>query len=105
MKRLFEILWVIDRFLRRLLLAAVHGYQRYLGWLLGGQCRFVPTCSHYAEEALQRGPLVPAIGLILWRLLRCQPLCKGGFNPVPRWMNRNPRWFAVKEKDETPKST
>lgn len=95
MMRIFR--W-LDRALRRVLLAAVRGYQKYLGWLLGGHCRFVPSCSHYAEEALQRGPLMPAIGLIVWRLVRCQPLCKGGFDPVPRWMGRDRKQF-VGEKD------
>jgi len=80
----------VDRLLRRALLAGVHFYQRWLGWLLGGHCRFQPTCSCYAEEALQRGPLIPALWLIVWRLARCQPLCKGGFDPVPEWMNKAP---------------
>lgn len=72
-----------DKAARRVLLAGVHGYQRWLGWLLGGQCRFVPSCSCYAEAALHNGPLWRAVGLILWRLLRCQPLCRGGFDPAP----------------------
>ncbi len=83
----------VDYHLRRFFLALVRGYQTYLGWLLGGRCRFVPSCSCYAEEALQRGPLVPALMLIVWRLLRCQPLCKGGMDPVPDWMTRGGRWI------------
>ncbi|MCC6547056.1 membrane protein insertion efficiency factor YidD [Candidatus Sumerlaeota bacterium] len=83
-----KLLRAVDIALCRFLLALVHGYQRYLGWLLGGQCRFVPSCSCYAEEALHRGPLVPALCLIIWRLLRCQPLCKGGMDEVPRWLGR-----------------
>lgn len=80
----------IDRALRRGLLLLVHFYQRRLGWILGGHCRFVPSCSCYAEEALQRGPLAQAVGLIVWRLVRCQPLCRGGFDPVPEWMGKEP---------------
>ena len=76
----------LDRGARRVLLAGVHGYQRWLGWLMGGHCRFVPSCSFYAEEALVRGPLLPAVWLIVWRLLRCQPLCRPGMDPVPEWM-------------------
>jgi len=46
-------------------------------------CRFSPTCSHYAAEAVRtRGALV-GTGLTLWRLLRCTPLSAGGFDPVP----------------------
>ena len=83
-----KLLRTIDRLLCRGFLALVRGYQRYLGWLLGGHCRFMPSCSCYAEEALQRGPLIPALGLIAWRLLRCQPLCKGGIDEVPTWLHR-----------------
>ncbi len=87
--RVLRRVWLLlDRGGRRLLLYVVWGYQRYFGWLLGGQCRFLPSCSHYAEEALQRGPLFPAVGLILWRVVRCQPLCRGGEDPVPEWMGR-----------------
>lgn len=91
---------MIDRALRRMLLAGVHGYQRYLGWLLGGYCRFVPSCSCYAEEALQRGPLWKAVPLIIWRLARCQPLCRGGFDPVPESLNRDPEKMVHTEDRE-----
>lgn len=87
--RALKLFWLpLDRGTRRVLLLVVWGYQKYLGWLLGGHCRFLPTCSCYAEEALQRGPLLPALWLIFWRILRCQPLCRGGEDPVPEWMGR-----------------
>ena len=48
-----------------------------------GACRFQPTCSEYAAIAIAtHGPLRGG-GLALWRVLRCQPLCRGGFDPVP----------------------
>ena len=77
------ILISLDKAFRLVLLAGVHAYQRYLSWALGGQCRFFPSCSCYAEEALEYGPLLRALRLILWRLMRCQPLCKGGMDPFP----------------------
>ena len=89
---LMTMLRAVDRTLRWPFLIAVWGYQRFLGWLLGGQCRFVPSCSFYAEEALIRGSLLRALGLIAWRLARCQPLCKGGFDPVPGPPEPDPRW-------------
>ncbi len=95
------ILRLIDRLFRRLLLAGVHGYQRYLGWLMGGHCRFVPSCSCYAEEALQRGPLWKAVLLIVWRLARCQPLCKGGFDPVPDSMNQDEKEFVGEKREKS----
>jgi putative membrane protein insertion efficiency factor len=69
---------------KRLLLAAVRGYQRWVSPAFPRRCRYEPTCSAYALEAIRRfGPLR---GLILaaWRLLRCNPFSHGGFDPVPR---------------------
>jgi putative membrane protein insertion efficiency factor len=48
-----------------------------------GCCRFTPTCSEYAREALKKKPLVTALFLIGRRLLSCHPLHKGGYDPVP----------------------
>jgi putative membrane protein insertion efficiency factor len=47
-------------------------------------CRFVPTCSEYAIEAVRTRGLVVGIALGVWRILRCQPLCRAGYDPVPR---------------------
>jgi putative membrane protein insertion efficiency factor len=82
--------WFVDRVLCAVALAFIRAYQRYLGWLLGGHCRFVPSCSCYGEEAFHRGPFHWALILTIWRLLRCQPFCRGGFDPVPDWMNAPP---------------
>ena len=46
-------------------------------------CRFTPTCSAYAIEALQERGLFVGLPLIIWRVLRCNPFCKGGYDPVP----------------------
>ena len=52
------------------------------GWL-GGACRFYPTCSHYAEDAIRaRGALVGGM-FAVWRLLRCNPFGRGGLDPAP----------------------
>lgn len=80
-----------DRIARRLALAGIHGYQKYLGWALGGHCRFVPSCSFYAEEAYQRGTFLRATAFTTWRLCRCHPLCRGGFDPVPDSIDRPDR--------------
>ena len=58
-------------------------YRRWLTRLLPPACRFHPSCSAYAREALQRYAVHRAVPLVMWRLLRCQPLCKGGLDPVP----------------------
>ena len=68
--------------LRGLLVGLVRLYQVTLSPLLPASCRFYPSCSHYALEALRKKPLPTAVGMILWRLARCQPFCKGGYDPV-----------------------
>jgi putative membrane protein insertion efficiency factor len=69
--------------LSRPLIFAVRMYQAMLGPLFGGHCRFIPTCSEYAIEALRRhGPLAGS-WLALRRLLRCHPLGGAGIDPVP----------------------
>lgn len=57
-------------------------YQVTLSPLLPPMCRFYPSCSRYAVQALQLKPLHVALVLICWRLLRCNPLCRGGYDPV-----------------------
>lgn len=65
------------------LLGLVWLYQRLVSPLFAGSCRFEPSCSEYARLALlAHGPLKGSL-LALWRVLRCQPLCRGGFDPVP----------------------
>lgn len=58
-------------------------YQVTLGPLLGGRCRFYPTCSQYALDAFTEHNVVFASWLTIRRLLRCHPLCKGGVDTVP----------------------
>ena len=52
------------------------------GWL-GGQCRFYPTCSHYAEAAIRAHGALRGSALTAWRIARCGPFTRGGFDPVP----------------------
>jgi len=69
--------------LTRLMLWLLRLYKRWLSPLLGRRCRFHPTCSDYARIAITRfGPWRGSL-LTTWRLLRCQPLCEGGEDPVP----------------------
>ena len=70
--------------LTRILIAPIRWYQRYLSPLKRTpSCRYLPTCSQYAIEAVQRrGPLV-GVALAVWRVLRCNPLFHAGYDPVP----------------------
>ena len=58
-------------------------YRRFISPLKPPMCRFEPSCSAYAQEALRTHALPRALLLTIWRLLRCQPLCCGGYDPVP----------------------
>ena len=69
--------------LARPLIAAVRGYRRWVSPALPPSCRFVPSCSAYAEEALTRYGAVRGGWLALRRLLRCHPFGGSGFDPVP----------------------
>ena len=67
----------------RLILFLLNLYKRYVSPLLGQRCRFYPSCSDYARVAVARfGPWRGGL-LAGWRIVRCQPLCSGGNDPVP----------------------
>ena len=66
------------------LMGAVTGYQRHISPLKGGQtCRFYPSCSQYALEAIRKHGATKGTFLAVRRVLKCQPLHPGGFDPVP----------------------
>ncbi len=61
----------------------LRAYQRWISPLLPAACRFEPSCSQYACEAIETHGLVRGARLAIHRLLRCQPFARGGFDPVP----------------------
>lgn len=63
-------------------------YQKYISPILPPSCRFTPTCSNYAIEAIAKHGVIKGFGLAAWRILRCNPFCRGGFDPVPEPKNR-----------------
>lgn len=69
--------------MKRILIAIVRGYKKHISPMLPPSCRFTPTCSEYAVEALQKHGAWKGSLLAIWRILRCNPFCKGGYDPVP----------------------
>lgn len=66
-----------------LLALPIRFYKRFISPLLPPACRFHPSCSSYALEALHKHGALRGVRLTVWRLLRCQPFHPGGFDPVP----------------------
>ena len=67
----------------RILLLLIEVYRVTLAPLIGGFCRYLPSCSVYAEEAIRRHGAAAGSRLAVGRLLRCHPFHRGGFDPVP----------------------
>lgn len=65
------------------MLALIRFYRRQVSPSLPPSCRFMPTCSEYAMEAIERHGALKGGAMALWRILRCNPLSKGGYDPVP----------------------
>jgi len=80
----------------RLALFALRFYKAYLSILIAGSCRFEPTCSRYAYEAIERFGVMRGVWLGLKRLLRCHPLSrKFGYDPVPeKWEDMSSKMNA-----------
>ena len=69
--------------MKTILIAALRVYKRLVSPLLRPSCRYLPTCSEYAMDALERHGTIRGSALAFWRLLRCHPFAHGGYDPVP----------------------
>ena len=69
--------------MKYILIALVKFYQKFISPRKTPCCRFEPTCSNYALEAFRERGAIVGFGLTVWRILRCNPACKGGYDPVP----------------------
>lgn len=68
--------------MKTLAIALLQLYKRWISPLFLPSCRYVPTCSEYAMEAVERCGVLRGGAMALWRLLRCHPFVKGGYDPV-----------------------
>lgn len=76
---LLQFLWLLPR---NIVIAFLIGYRKVISPLYGDVCRFYPTCSSYGLQQVQARGLVLGIPLTAWRILRCNPLSKGGVDEV-----------------------
>ena len=83
MKSLHRALWLSGAPVRALLVAGIRLYQVTLSGAYGSNCRFYPSCSHYAEAAIRTHGATKGSALAVWRILRCNPFGRGGVEPVP----------------------
>lgn len=77
--------------MQRVLKGLIRGYQLFLSPLMGNNCRFYPSCSHYALEALDKHGALKGAWLGFRRITRCHPWNKGGLDPVPEPDNKTPK--------------
>lgn len=89
--------------MRQVVQLVIRGYKRWLSPMLPVACRYVPTCSEYAEEAVERYGVVRGGLMALWRLLRCNPFGGSGYDPVVKSLKyevRNEKWEVRGESVE-----
>lgn len=69
--------------IKKIIIGIVKLYRKYISPLKKPCCRFTPTCSQYAIEAVEKYGVLKGLYLSVKRILRCNPFCKGGYDPVP----------------------
>ena len=87
--------------MKHLMIAIIRFYRKYISPIKPPCCRFTPTCSAYAIEAYQKRGFFIGTVLTVWRLLRCNPFCKGGYDPVPLKGLKNPPDINRKPENTT----
>lgn len=85
----------------RIVIALIKFYQKALSPLKMPSCRFYPSCSEYFKEAVVKRGLVRGSLLGIWRIVRCNPFCRGGYDPVP-WIDDADPDPGIEDADPTP---
>ncbi len=75
--------------MKKLAMLLIRFYRRFISPLKPPCCRFYPTCSEYALEAFEKRGFFVGLALTVWRVLRCNPFGKGGYDPVPEKKGKN----------------
>jgi uncharacterized protein len=81
--RVRRVVWMAGAPARLALVACIRLYRLTLSGWIGGQCRFYPSCSHYAEGAIRTHGAIRGSLMAAWRIVRCGPFTPGGVDPVP----------------------
>jgi len=68
--------------IKRVMISLIKVYRKYISPMSGPKCKFIPTCSQYSIEAIEKYGVLKGGIMSIWRILRCNPLSKGGFDPV-----------------------
>ena len=74
---------ILIKSMKKFLIAGIRFYQKYLSPLKSTKCPYIPTCSQYGLEAIEKYGAFKGSILAVWRILRCTPFSKGGYDPVP----------------------
>ena len=69
--------------MKKFLIAGIRFYQKYISPYKGTKCPYIPSCSQYGLEAIQKYGALKGSLLAIWRILRCNPFSHGGYDPVP----------------------
>lgn len=69
--------------MKNIFIALIKGYRKYISPMKSTKCPYIPTCSEYGLEAVEKYGAVKGGFLALWRILRCNPFSRGGYDPVP----------------------
>ena len=69
--------------MKKFFISGIRFYQKYISPMKGTKCSYIPTCSQYGLEAIEKYGAFKGSILALWRILRCNPFSKGGYDPVP----------------------
>lgn len=68
--------------MKKIMISLIKFYRKNISPMSPPKCRYIPTCSQYALEAIEKHGVLRGGIMSIWRILRCNPFCKGGFDPV-----------------------
>ena len=69
--------------MKKLFLFIIKFYRKYISPMKSTKCPYIPSCSEYGMEAIEKYGALKGVALALWRIIRCNPFSKGGYDPVP----------------------